>query len=1140
MNSNQPLTTSVKQLLLAARRITDPIARQAYLDDVCGDNPEQRRTIDHLLATLDQDDSSPLDEPAAQLQATLIATTAPLGEELLDISSHPIIGPYKLLDQLGEGGMGTVYLAEQKSPVKRKVALKLIKPGMDSKEVIARFEAERQALAMMDHSNIARIFDAGTTKAGRPYFVMELVRGFRIDKYCEDAELTLPARLQLFIDVCRAIQHAHQKGVIHRDLKPSNIMVTLHDGVPVVKVIDFGIAKALDHELTERTLFTHVSELIGTPVYMSPEQAEMSGLDVDTRSDVYSLGVLLYKLLTGVTPFDRKTLNKASYDEMRRIICEDEPQPPSRRVRTLGARQNSSHTQGHPSGSPLPDRKIKKELDWIVMKTLEKDRTRRYESASALATDIERYLNDEPVAAVHPSTAYLLQKFARRNKPLIISTGVVAAALLVGTGVSIWQAQEAIAARHVANEQFLEADRQRRKAERAADLAQQNEEFSNQLVYAADVRMAAQAWQSGDVSRFTSLLDRHTQIRAGRERRGFEWWFLRQFGTTGFFDIATRTGGSCVVRHSPDGTFLVTGQHNGTISFYDGRSNKQIASLHAHDGLVRGIDFSPDGRRMASIGDDGMICVWDLEQQKRIRSFQAHPDQGFRVFYVLDGNMLASCGEDTSIRLWNPSTGESLGELKDSARTRERAGMDRSPDGRLLVAANPEAFAYVIDVASQKQLCQLDLGKYDDDFCWTSIVRFSPDGKLVAVATSTNIIRLCDVQTGERVDTFVGHEDDIQGLAFHPGGRLLASSDMAGVIRVWSLKSADDSENKDTATWPAYFQGHSARAWSLDFPPDGTQLISASKDGHVRSWSGRVPPIQHAIKETGNESNAAAFVSAGNELVIARDHDIRAWNQATDDIRAFNDTFKEVARCVAESPDNKILATGHDEGIIRFWNGETGDVERSWTGHEGSLTQITFSPDGLLLATGSWDGTAKLWDTASGEQVAVFHMPPHCYDLAFSPDGHKLACSSENDAMIFDVASHKRLHLLQGHQNSAGRVAFSPDGQLLATGSDDRTIRTWNVQTGKVEHVIGAHKDNISSLAFAPDGHTIASGGDTGVIAFSHIRTGRFLFDTKVGQHAVRSLQFSPDGQTLAAVVGWKGMVLLHAPGSQPPDAADN
>src|SRR5205823_14789667 len=308
-----------------------------------------------------------------------------------------VIGSYKLLEEIGEGGFGVVFMAEQTRPVRRRVALKVLKPGMDTRQVVARFEAERQALALMDHANIAHVFDGGETESGRPYFVMELVRGVAITEFCDQNQLDVRERLKLFVDVCQAVQHAHQKGVIHRDIKPSNVLVTMHDSKAVVKVIDFGIAKATGQLLTEKTLFTNFAQMIGTPMYMSPEQAQMSGLDVDTRSDIYALGVLLYELLTGTTPFDKERLRTAGYDEIRRIIREEEPARPSTRLSTIGQAATTASANRRSDPRRL-SQLFRGELDWIVMKCLEKDRGRRYETASALAADVEHYLNDEPVA----------------------------------------------------------------------------------------------------------------------------------------------------------------------------------------------------------------------------------------------------------------------------------------------------------------------------------------------------------------------------------------------------------------------------------------------------------------------------------------------------------------------------------------------------------------------------------------------------------------------------------------------------------------------------------------------------------------------------------------------------------------------
>src|ERR1700722_1510797 len=362
-----------KAIFLAALQQATTRDREAYLRDVCRDDSDLLKRVKVLLS-VHEESQGPLDAPAPCADLTR-TTELPLSE-----GPGTLVGPYKLREQIGEGGFGLVFMAEQQHPVRRKVAVKVIKPGMDSQQVIARFEAERQALALMDHPNIARVLDAGETESGRPYFAMELVRGVPITDYCDEHKLSTRERLELFVSVCQAVMHAHQRGIIHRDIKPSNVLVTLHDGVPVVKVIDFGIAKALGQQLTEKSLCTGYAQLVGTPLYMSPEQAEMSGLDIDTRSDIYSLGVLLYELLTGMTPFDKKRLREAGYDEMRRIIREEEPAKPSTRMSTLGQAGPTLSARRQSDPKRL-SQLFRGELDWIVMKALEKDRTRRYETA---------------------------------------------------------------------------------------------------------------------------------------------------------------------------------------------------------------------------------------------------------------------------------------------------------------------------------------------------------------------------------------------------------------------------------------------------------------------------------------------------------------------------------------------------------------------------------------------------------------------------------------------------------------------------------------------------------------------------------------------------------------------------------------
>jgi serine/threonine protein kinase len=470
----------LKELLLKAADLPES-ERKAYLDDACKDDPELRKEVEKILEH-DADPSGILKTGAgivnagrASQQPTATAGDAPGMPER--------IACYRILQKLGEGGMGIVYLAEQEHPIRRRVALKIIKLGMDTKEVIGRFESERQALAIMDHPHVAKVFDAGTTSEGRPYFVMEHVSGVSITDYCNRYRLSTRERMELFVSVCQAIHHAHQKGIIHRDVKPNNILVGTKDGRPSPKIIDFGVAKAINQRLTEKTVYTEQGRLIGTPEYMSPEQAEMTGLDIDTTTDIYSLGVVLYELLVGALPFDVQVLREAGFEGIRHIIREVDPPKPSTRISTLGEAAAAIALYRKTEPATLV-KQVRGEPDWIIMRAMEKDRTRRYQSASAFATDIERYLRNEPIIASPPSTVYRLRKLVKRHKGVFASLGAVFLALAIGVVISTTM--------------YFRAETARRSAEGEARKAMAINEFVSKALVSSDPHQGGGAGFSGD------------------------------------------------------------------------------------------------------------------------------------------------------------------------------------------------------------------------------------------------------------------------------------------------------------------------------------------------------------------------------------------------------------------------------------------------------------------------------------------------------------------------------------------------------------------------------------------------------------------------------------------------------------------
>jgi WD40 repeat protein/serine/threonine protein kinase len=894
-----------------------PEERAAYLEQACAGNPALRASIEALLRA-NVGAGGFMDHAAPGLLATVDETPA-------TECPGTAIGPYKLLEQIGEGGFGIVFMALQQRPVRRKVALKILKPGMDTRQVVARFEAERQALALMDHPNIAHVFDGGETASGRPYFVMELVRGIPITEFCDQTQLPIRERLELYVTVCQAVQHAHQKGIIHRDLKPSNVLVTLHDDKPVVKVIDFGIAKATGQQLTEKTLFTNFAQLIGTPLYMSPEQAQLSGLDIDTRSDIYSLGVLLYELLTGTTPFDKERLRTAAYDEILRIIREEEPAKPSTRISRLGQAATAVSAKRQSDPRQLA-RLCRRELDWIVMKALEKDWNRRYESASAFAVDVERYLHDEPVHACPPSAGYRFRKFARRNRRTLAVSALLGIMLLAAVAAvvasALWAAAQAEAGARV------EAD--------ARNMAERTLYFHS--IALAHRELTANFANPAHAEQLLDLCP--------PERRGWEWYYLKRLWRTEPVILQER-GSKEVnsVAFSPDGEQLAAACGDNAVRIWHLKTGR-LVTLRGHEKYVYSVAFCPtDGRRLASTSADGTVRVWDLTTRQEVFRREGRETvaigMGQSVTFSPDGRWLAAASIGGTVRVWDAATGQLRHTLPEHVL---RASVAFSPDGRLLATGNGFGILQIWDMSTGECL-QRHAGHIHS----AGALAFSPDGRLLAAGNFDRLIDIWDTKTGEHLHTLTRHTGIVLGLAFSHDGRRLASASEDRTVRLWELSTGQEL---------VQLHGHTNICQGLAFSPDGRLLASADRDGIIRFWDA-TPLAENegeevlTFREHTHEVWSVAISPDGKQIASAGlDPIIRVWDATTGQVAQNLSEIAGNVFSVAFSPDGRRLAAA---GV------QTGGV----------------NPFAL-----------KVWEVPMDQDGRAFPVTRETFAVGFSPDGH--------------------------------------------------------------------------------------------------------------------------------------------------------
>jgi serine/threonine protein kinase/WD40 repeat protein len=1068
--------------------------RARFLAEACGDDAVLKEQIVSLLEA-DADDSE-----------SDFLSSIPVNREPISATEKPgdRIGHYKLLEQIGEGGCGVVYMAEQLEPVRRRVALKVIKLGMDTKQVIARFEAERQALAMMDHPNIAKVFDGGATGTGRPYFVMELVRGVCITRFCDEARLPTQERLRLFIRVCQAVQHAHQKGIIHRDLKPSNILVTVNDGQPVPKVIDFGIAKATEQRLTDKTLFTQFHSFLGTPAYVSPEQVEMSSVDVDTRSDIYSLGVLLYELLTGKPPFDGEALLRSGLEEMRRTIRETPPATPSNCLSTLGLAEATALSGKRQASIHGLAGAVRGDLDWIVMKCLEKDRSRRYETANGLAMDIQRHLHNEPVIARPPSRWYEFQKTIWRHKFGFAAAAVVilvlAAGVLVSTSTALYahrQTVRAIKAETSTREQLFVSLQSQAQARRNSRQPGQRIESLAALAEAARIRptqdlrdnaIAAMAvpdieqgpvWpvQNTDAKSFT--YDSHFQHCAR----------LRQDGT-----ISIRT--------IPD---------DREVQRLESNPSTRIGSAGGQ------LTFSPDGHFLARLAESGKLWVWQWESGESVLKSPPEKCSGALAFSP-DSRRLAIGHED-----WITCFDLSTGEASHRWQARDRAyRMVFHPDSRKIAVGYFETnLVSIYNADDGGHLTDLPTGASSQ-----TIVAWHPEGNLLATGGSDPRIQIWDVKALRKLAVLEGHVQQVTSLTFHPGGDLLVSSAWDGPARLWQPSPGRLLMRLSFPAWISFSSEGGRWAGVLSPSNHQTQLWGIVQSQEYHTFLNPFPSGTSWLHEGDISAD-------GTVLALGTSDGVRLWDVAHGREVAWL-SMGDTTCALFQADSRGLLTCGPDDGLRR-WSIATN------TKPEGGLQlgpfhqiELPFAPlrmakgrgDRTLAVVGERTGQCAILDLAT-ESVRVAEMSHALVAfVALSPDSERLATSGwhSEQVKLWDGPSGKLLKELK--LGSASRVFFTPDNrELMVSRGDEFTFYTLDslAVTRRLPRAIGLYPGHA---AFTADGKMMALEMAPGVIHLKEITSGRTVAKLEDPQGDVSTwMSFTPDGTQLVVAALYAGAI---------------
>jgi WD40 repeat protein len=1045
--------SSLELLLSRALEFEDAAERSGFLERACAGNGALRREVESLVEAHLAADSF--------LQPRLVPDREPPAENPGDR-----IGRYKLCEMIGEGGFGRVWMAEQQEPVRRMVALKIVKLGMDTREVLARFKVERQALALMDHPHIARVYDGGATDSGRPYFVMELVKGTPVTQYCTDHQLGIRQRLELFLDVVAAVQHAHQKGVIHRDLKPSNILVSTQDGRPVVKVIDFGIAKAVSMESTGTTVMTAFGRMIGTPEYMSPEQAELNVLDIDTRSDIYSLGVILYELLTGTPPLDPSLLRKAGFTEMQRMIREDKPVKPSARI---------AHKRPQ-DGAVAGDGMIGREMDWVVMQALEKDRSRRYQTANGLGMDVRRILDDEPVSASPPSATYRIAKFAKRHRAAAV-WGVVFMVFVLSAAIGMTALYfDAKGKEQVAREQSAAAEIERTKAVEAGKLAQ-SRTWEARVSQAAALRWSGKPerrFQAFDAIREAAAMTSERKVPGNMKR-------LRESTIANLSIVDMRPvdswkgnpGYGDIVAANPALTRYANTFPDGRISIHRYPDHGIQREIPGEGRPVKWVlRFSPDGNQLAAAyanadGTGWTMKLWNCGGNEAPADLGAGTHKAFAFFP--DGRQCLIGRPDGSLAVVDTATGS---QLRSHALTGVPHSLAVSRGGKWIAASMAAGEAGqgrvdILDAESGHIVAALD--------CPVLPLAWSPTDDSLAAGGTDHRLRLWhDHDWSSPPVELEGHTGVLDSVAWSPDGRLVASQAWDGTMRLW------DPFQGAALSW------HPGRGSHLGFSVDGTRLGLAREGETVTLME--VEPGDVCYRGRKHSGNVGVFDGAwngaGTLLATTGDDGVRLWNREGRQI-GFLDVPK--ARGVVFTDDSLIVASV--AGLQRWRTSEAAEADGlAMTLHAPEPLGAFRACEQIALPTGRnvppdlKDLLVVAGRSARGDEPPAIWLldrkgvhPPrrleapsgvaHC---AISADGQWVAAgtSKGNGVRVWQTRDPSAPVDLPIHGHA--RVAFSPDGKWLVTG-DTEAYRFWKTGSWELDREIPSQMGEFNGImSFSP------------------------------------------------------------------------